>query len=523
MEAVRPDCILELPNKEVTVEGEPEVDVLPRIVSSASRCQIRAGQYSKLLKILAKVDVPAGKIPLWIYEMDLIPEDIYSGLKSDSEDLLLYVHTNMWQNNIKSVPELAERMQELISKADEPDLISNYYAASTAGSTPYNIKMMIEVEEEYQKERERLKKKLEFDVPPPFTLTPAPPPKDRKGKGLAAKLEPEVPATPPEEKELKIKQPQKPQTEPKSKTTPVKKAKLMLDQVTDMFPVNPDFALQYLASLKGAQALAAPSAEPATPPKSVLKKSVVIAETPTKATGKTKVKKKIVKTKTPQAKTSRQKEEPESTESSSSQTSEGEEEEEGSSTPPSETTSEETEEEESEEKLRQAIPKYDGGRNLQKLLNFIDKVNVYLRSDAEATNKDIINIIELKFEGAAATWWPHLPPEEDAIVMRDKLSALKQTGLVSKYNDQFRLVAEQVIGRSFQEEKHAYLKGLNPDIARLVRANPQNLKTMQKLYSAATRIEGGHTPSKSLASKASTNASGLNIEGGQQKKVKGVE
>ncbi|KAJ3131043.1 hypothetical protein HDU90_009198 [Geranomyces variabilis] len=257
----------------------------------------------------------------------------------------------------------------------------------------------------------------------------------------------------------------------------------------------------------------------------------------------------------PKKKSSQREVKAESTESSSSAT-EGGEEGDGSSLPPSETTSEETteslEEEEEEEvvtqkrrrtthrqhisasflkKLRQAISKYDSGRNPQKLLNFINKVNVYVRRNPNATDNDIINIVKLKFEGAAATWWQSVQnkvkaghkrrlkyhtwkelclglqqtftPEEDAIVMRDKFSSLRQTGLVLKYNDQFRLVAEQIIGLSFQEEKHAYLKGLNPKIARLVRANPENLKTMQKLYNAAMRIEGGHAPSKSSASKAS--------------------
>ncbi|KAJ3164401.1 hypothetical protein HDU87_003779, partial [Geranomyces variabilis] len=58
-----------------------EVVRLDRIL----KCQIRAGQYSKLLKILTEVDVPVGKISMWIYEMDQILDNIYTGLKSDSE------------------------------------------------------------------------------------------------------------------------------------------------------------------------------------------------------------------------------------------------------------------------------------------------------------------------------------------------------------------------------------------------------------------------------------------------------
>ncbi|KAJ3131114.1 hypothetical protein HDU90_008945, partial [Geranomyces variabilis] len=55
--------------------------------------------------------------------------------------------------------------------------------------------------------------------------------------------------------------------------------------------------------------------------------------------------------------------------------------------------------------LRQAIPKYDGTRSLQKLYNFVDKVNVYIRSKPDVTDEEIIDLVELKLDGAAATWW----------------------------------------------------------------------------------------------------------------------
>ncbi|KAJ3160796.1 hypothetical protein HDU88_007848 [Geranomyces variabilis] len=123
--------------------------------------------------------------------------------------------------------------------------------------------------------------------------------------------------------------------------------------------------------------------------------------------------------------------------------------------------------------LRQAISKYDGTRSLQKLYNFVDKVNVYIRAKPDVTDKEIIDLVELKFEGAAATWWRSarnkvapghkqrlkyrtwrdvrrglqktFMPQEDALAMRKQLQVLKQTGSVAKYNDQFWQIAEQIV------------------------------------------------------------------------------
>ncbi|KAJ3161510.1 hypothetical protein HDU88_007315 [Geranomyces variabilis] len=53
--------------------------------------------------------------------------------------------------------------------------------------------------------------------------------------------------------------------------------------------------------------------------------------------------------------------------------------------------------------LRQAIPKYDGTRSLQKLYNFVDKVNVYIRAKPDVTDEEIIDLVELKLKAHETT------------------------------------------------------------------------------------------------------------------------
>ncbi|KAJ3135934.1 hypothetical protein HDU90_003675, partial [Geranomyces variabilis] len=134
--------------------------------------------------------------------------------------------------------------------------------------------------------------------------------------------------------------------------------------------------------------------------------------------------------------------------------------------------------------LWQEISKYDGTRSLQKLYNFVDKVNVYIQAKPDVTNEKIIDLVKFKLDGAAATWWCRarneiasghkrrlkywtwqdvrrgLPkvfaPVEDALAMRKPLQTLKQTGSVAKYKDQFWQIAEQIIDPNWEELKFHY-------------------------------------------------------------------
>ncbi|KAJ3159042.1 hypothetical protein HDU88_000878 [Geranomyces variabilis] len=170
--------------------------------------------------------------------------------------------------------------------------------------------------------------------------------------------------------------------------------------------------------------------------------------------------------------------------------------------------------------LQQAIPKYHGTRSLQKLYNFVDKVDVYIRAKPDVTDEEIIDLVELKLEGAAVTWWRSarnkvapghkrrlkyrtwqdvrrglqktLAPKEDALAMRKRLQVLKQTGSVAKYNDQFWQISKQIIAPNWEELKFHYLQGLDPKLADLVQAYPLNTKSQEKMFLAALRLESTH-------------------------------
>ncbi|KAJ3130688.1 hypothetical protein HDU90_001837, partial [Geranomyces variabilis] len=185
--------------------------------------------------------------------------------------------------------------------------------------------------------------------------------------------------------------------------------------------------------------------------------------------------------------------------------------------------------------LQQAIPKYDGTRSLQKLYNFVDKVNIYIRAKPDITDEEIIDLVELKLDSAAATWWRSahneiasghkrclkyrtwrdvrrglqktFAPEEDALAMGKCLQTLKQTGSVAKYNDQFRQIAEQIIDPNWEELKFHYLQGLDPRLADLVQAYPPNTKSQSKLFSAALRFESVHGLHSSRGKSKSTSRS----------------
>ncbi|KAJ3130665.1 hypothetical protein HDU90_002018, partial [Geranomyces variabilis] len=111
----------------------------------------------------------------------------------------------------------------------------------------------------------------------------------------------------------------------------------------------------------------------------------------------------------------------------------------------------------------------------------------------DVTNKEIIDLVKLKLDGAAATCLQKtFAPEEDALGMRKQLQSLKQTGSVTKYNDQFRQIAKQFIDPNWEELKFHYLQGLDPKLSDLVQAYPLNTKSQSKLFLAALRFESAH-------------------------------
>ncbi|KAI8585087.1 hypothetical protein BDZ88DRAFT_456298 [Geranomyces variabilis] len=83
IKAVRRDRLLELPKYETTMNGKAYVKMFPPPVDTPSRCQIRAGQYSELLKMFKQLDITISRIPGWITDFDVLLKDIYCGLTSE--------------------------------------------------------------------------------------------------------------------------------------------------------------------------------------------------------------------------------------------------------------------------------------------------------------------------------------------------------------------------------------------------------------------------------------------------------
>ncbi|KAJ3159195.1 hypothetical protein HDU88_000631, partial [Geranomyces variabilis] len=630
IESMRDDRLLELPDSETTVPEEKEVLYLPHPASTLSRCQIRAGQYTEILKLCAELDEDEPvHTPGWIFDFDLLLDDIYNGHRSkvaQASDHAFdpiaatsrrdkytggamltwsrrrylveqyYQQTSLW---VESDQQRSASLVRFISKVElemEPNVLPTEFftsreedkekgkgAATTLkvelGAPTYTADTLKEPKAQEKKEM----------------LLPTPPEKPKSKAKLTFKdvLGTAIPT--PSKEEAEVKKLLKPKPKPKAKgegPSAPKQPLLTPQEVATLYQVDPDLLTKVLfhaGELKTVPVLEI--TKPTKPLKSSLKqevkaskparKKVVIEKTCTK-------RRKSKRDESPSSSSSSSEEESESnsqgltsssdrdtnkafrdlfekqtsprrsakptasaatmkkstkvvveTESSESPSDKDDNSKSEETPTTTETEAETTETTESEEstrtrrrtrkpkvsasflkELRQAIPKYDGTRSLQKLYNFVDKVNVYIRAKPDVTDEEIIDLVELKFEGAAATWWRSarnkvapghkrrlkyrtwrdvrrglqktFAPQEDALAMRKRLQVLKQTGSVAKYNDQFRQIAEQIVDPNWEELKFHYLQGLNPKLADLVQAYPPNTKSQEKMFSAALRLESTH-------------------------------
>ncbi|KAJ3158897.1 hypothetical protein HDU88_001120, partial [Geranomyces variabilis] len=600
IESMRDDRLLELPDSETTVPEEKEVLYLPHPASTLSRCQIRAGQYTEILKLCAELDEDEPvHTPGWIFDFDLLLDDIYNGHRSEvarasdhafdpiaatsrrdkytggamltwSRRRYLveqyYQQTSLW---VESDQQRSASLVRFISKVElemEPNVLPTEFftsreedkekgkgAATTLkvelGAPTYTADTLKERLEEAKRleEAERLEKAKAQEKKE--TMSPTPPEKPKSEAKLTFEdiLGTVIPT--PSKEEAEVKKPLKPKPKPKAKgegPSASKQPLLTPQEVATLYQVDPDLLTKILfhaGELKTVPVLEI--TKPTKPLKSSLKqevkpskpakKKVVIEKKRTK-------RRKSERNESPSSSSSSSEEESASdsqgltsssdrdtnkafrdlfekqtsprrstkpvasatttkkvkvaaeTESSESPSDDDEDDNgESEETPTTtETETETTETTESEEstrtrrrrrkpkvsasflkELRQAIPKYDGTRSLQKLYNFVDKVNVYIRAKPDVTDEEIIDLVELKFEGAAATWWRSarnkvapghkrrlkyrtwrdvrrglqktFAPQEDALAMRKRLQVLKQTGSVAKYNDQFWQIAEQIV------------------------------------------------------------------------------
>jgi Reverse transcriptase (RNA-dependent DNA polymerase)/Retrotransposon gag protein/Integrase core domain/Chromo (CHRromatin Organisation MOdifier) domain/GAG-pre-integrase domain len=164
--------------------------------------------------------------------------------------------------------------------------------------------------------------------------------------------------------------------------------------------------------------------------------------------------------------------------------------------------------------LIKLIPRYDGSGGVQKLLEFIDNFEDYIKSVDIDTQAEL-TLATAKLTGDAKMWWRDhsstvsfnsptrvrdwnmlkkelmntFAPAENADKIRDKLRNIKQKGSIAQYNATFRNLSIQLSDLSFAEAKYEYLKGLNPKIRDLVCTQEDNLTDIRKLQLACLRLD----------------------------------
>ena len=158
------------------------------------------------------------------------------------------------------------------------------------------------------------------------------------------------------------------------------------------------------------------------------------------------------------------------------------------------------------------IPQYSGDRDIQTLLDFVDKVDDYLVITDNTSTMEI-PLITMKLTGTASVLWRHHKRIHDAssphriqtwnelrkLLMQNKvtkeheryilsqLDILKQKESVQKYNNDFERYTMQLLSLPLTIEMHYYLKGLKVEIRKLVESNELNLIDMTTLKNACIR------------------------------------
>src|SRR5579871_5330307 len=158
------------------------------------------------------------------------------------------------------------------------------------------------------------------------------------------------------------------------------------------------------------------------------------------------------------------------------------------------------------------IPKYNGEGDVQKLYDFIDKVESYLAIGNMHTDVEL-DIITMKLIGTASLWWKHYKKiyNEDSVnkiknwqqlrnmllqnkvtdkhesLILSQLESLQQKGTIQEYNTTFDKLVMQIPDLSLNIERHYYLKRLKQDIRQLVKSNRENFQDMTTLKLAYLR------------------------------------
>jgi hypothetical protein len=159
------------------------------------------------------------------------------------------------------------------------------------------------------------------------------------------------------------------------------------------------------------------------------------------------------------------------------------------------------------------IPQYSGDGDIQKLLDFSDKVDDYLAIANHNSPTVETTLITMKLTGTASLMWRHHKRLHDAsspnriqtwkglreLLMQNKvtkeqeryiltqLDSHKQKDSVQRYTNEFERYTMQLIDLPLTIEMHYYLKGLKVEIRQLVESNELNLTCMATLKNACLR------------------------------------
>ncbi len=170
--------------------------------------------------------------------------------------------------------------------------------------------------------------------------------------------------------------------------------------------------------------------------------------------------------------------------------------------------------------IYEAIPKYDGEGDVQKLLDFADKVDDYVNT-VDMAPTTMVTMITTKLTGTASLLWRHHKKNVDVsspLRIRDwkglhdllfrckvteeherqilaQLDTIQQKGSVKEYNIAFDKLTMQMSDLPERFEKHYYLKGLRKEIRQLVESNKDNLDNMMTLKAACLRQDNISNPS----------------------------
>ena len=159
------------------------------------------------------------------------------------------------------------------------------------------------------------------------------------------------------------------------------------------------------------------------------------------------------------------------------------------------------------------VPKYDGESDIQKLMEFIDKIENYFEM-VEFSPLVELKAASSKLIGTAGLLWRHhksvYPNREDVgriktwsqlkdMLLKNKITAeheryilgqldiIQQKGNVMEYNNEFNKLTMQLTQLPSSIEIHYYLKGLKKEIRQLVESNNENLVDIMTLKQACLR------------------------------------